>query len=609
MKPDTLSALGLAGWTPIRLFWSNEEPCVDWCRLPAEPFREPFFEQTVGRAMMNPARLLFRRQTPVAVLETLAREFVHHGTGVPLVKALAESRAAQRSRSRDDGFPQEPAGTAEASGARANTSSALSASSCEISGSEQSGAGVPPVILRHGRDARATTPDHERDARATMECAARPAGFIFHGSRCGSTLITQMLAALPQTIVLSEPPLVNEILTAHWRDPRITREQRIAWLRGAVYALARIDRTQSSQSGAAATKDNGGDLTAENTRNAEIPSQPSPLRSLRPLRLTTEPGTQGDASASEPPLKRGERREREGAGSAGSASFAFSDREANWPEHAGDGDLTAKNAGSAEIPCTPSPLRSLRSLRLMSEPNTHRLFIKFDCFHVFELPLITEAFPEVPWVFVYRDPVEVLVSHQRDRAGQLIPGVCDPRPFGIGLDELPRISADEYTARVLAAVYAAAQAGLVHGDATPPSRIAHDRDGYDAATSEGHVEALAQAASCLLDDRNGGVAAPSGNGRLINFTELPAALWDEGGLFSIDWAAGEIATMRQASRFNAKRPDTAFADDRPAKQREATEEIRRAASNWLEPVYAQLEALRAASRGPDRDAQLRHNGA
>ena len=40
----------------------------------------------------------------------------------------------------------------------------------------------------------------------------RPAGFIFHISRCGSTLICQALTALPEVRVLSEPPAVGGAL-------------------------------------------------------------------------------------------------------------------------------------------------------------------------------------------------------------------------------------------------------------------------------------------------------------------------------------------------------------------------------------------------------------
>jgi hypothetical protein len=40
-----------------------------------------------------------------------------------------------------------------------------------------------------------------------------------------------------------------------------------------------------------------------------------------------------------------------------------------------------------------------------------RLFLKLDCWHMRDLPLFRRAFPNTPWVFLYRDPVEVLVSH------------------------------------------------------------------------------------------------------------------------------------------------------------------------------------------------------
>ncbi len=39
-----------------------------------------------------------------------------------------------------------------------------------------------------------------------------PAGFIFHMSRCGSTLVAQMLAALPRNTVISEAPLIDDAI-------------------------------------------------------------------------------------------------------------------------------------------------------------------------------------------------------------------------------------------------------------------------------------------------------------------------------------------------------------------------------------------------------------
>lgn len=61
-----------------------------------------------------------------------------------------------------------------------------------------------------------------RHADALAEIAD-PAGFIFHLSRCGSTLVSGCLAQLEQCSVLSESPLLTEILLAgniNWEDKK-----------------------------------------------------------------------------------------------------------------------------------------------------------------------------------------------------------------------------------------------------------------------------------------------------------------------------------------------------------------------------------------------------
>src|SRR5258708_16326749 len=40
----------------------------------------------------------------------------------------------------------------------------------------------------------------------------KPSGFIFHTSRCGSTLVAQMLSSLPQCIVISAPCIITSPL-------------------------------------------------------------------------------------------------------------------------------------------------------------------------------------------------------------------------------------------------------------------------------------------------------------------------------------------------------------------------------------------------------------
>ena len=146
------------------------------------------------------------------------------------------------------------------------------------------------------------------DALAELQAAdpgLPPTGFIFHMSRCGSTLVAQLLAALPQNIVISEAGPVDAVLRANWYDPNITSAQRIAWLRALLSAYAR-------------------------------------------------------------------------------------------PRH-----------------------------------GEQHFYVKFDSWHTLELPLIQAAFPDVPWIFLYRDPVQVLVSHQRQRGSQMVPDLLPPQWLGL----------------------------------------------------------------------------------------------------------------------------------------------------------------------------------
>jgi hypothetical protein len=63
-----------------------------------------------------------------------------------------------------------------------------------------------------------------------------PSGFILHASRCGSTLVSSMLATLDATIVASEPPAVDGVLRADIHG-RVDDDTRRAWLRWTLAAL------------------------------------------------------------------------------------------------------------------------------------------------------------------------------------------------------------------------------------------------------------------------------------------------------------------------------------------------------------------------------------
>ena len=69
-------------------------------------------------------------------------------------------------------------------------------------------------------------------------------GFIFHMSRCGSTLATQMISQSDRFFVLSEPTIINAIL-----DPalEIDISERKVLLKTSIYALAKCSPENSEQ--------------------------------------------------------------------------------------------------------------------------------------------------------------------------------------------------------------------------------------------------------------------------------------------------------------------------------------------------------------------------
>jgi hypothetical protein len=252
----------------------------------------------------------------------------------------------------------------------------------------------------------------------------QPAGFIFHMSRCGSTLISQMLAATPENIVLSEAAPIDDILRAHFRDPGIPEEQQVQWLQWLVGLLAR-----------------------------------------------------------------------------------------------------------------------------RRHPAEKNVFIKFDCWHVMFLPLIHRAFPNVPWIFLYREPLEVMASAQKQLGGQMIPGVLEPALFGWDAAMVGRMPLYEYAARVLGKL---CETALAHSQA--------------------------------------------GNGKLINYRQLPASIWPAlMKYWNLEFSTEENARMLSAAQLNAKNPVLPFEPDSQAKRDSVSAEIRQLTQQWLDGVYQRLEAQRSAT--------------
>ena len=248
--------------------------------------------------------------------------------------------------------------------------------------------------------------------------AIAPNGFIFHMSRCGSTLVAQMLAALPANIVISEAPPIDSIISATVYD-----DDRSRWLKWMIGVLGR---------------------------------------------------------------KR-------------------SDNETNY-------------------------------------------FLKLDSWNILELDLIRRTFPDVPCIFLYRNPVEVIASHMRQRGLQMVPGgTMNSLLPDINLTQALEMSAEEYCARMLARFCTSA---------------------LESARDE--------------------------NVLLVNYDQLPGALTGEiANYFGTSFSDEEIGQMNNAAKLDAKTPKLFFEPDSERKRAEASDAARLAAAEWVNPIYEQLENIRA----------------
>ena len=148
-------------------------------------------------------------------------------------------------------------------------------------------------------------------------------------------------------------------------------------------------------------------------------------------------------------------------------------------------------------------------------------------------------------MFLYRDPVEVLVSQLQMPGMQMLPEGIGPQLYGLERS-YGAGTAEDYYARILAKV------------CEPVVR--HVSDG----------------------------------GLLVNYRRLPEAVWTAIlPHFGVACTEHDCAVMAAAARYDAKTPGIEFAADSTTKQQGASEATRQAAERWLGDLYRRLEALRA----------------
>ena len=85
-----------------------------------------------------------------------------------------------------------------------------------------------------------------------------------------------------------------------------------------------------------------------------------------------------------------------------------------------------------------------------------RLVIKLDAWNIGEWPRLQECFADTPWLFVYRDPLEIAVSHLRRPGMHMVPGMLGDCVLE---DGLPFAGREDFIARRLGRLL---EAGLIH---------------------------------------------------------------------------------------------------------------------------------------------------
>jgi hypothetical protein len=209
------------------------------------------------------------------------------------------------------------------------------------------------------------------------------------------------------------------------------------------------------------------------------------------------------------------------------------------------------------------------------------VFYKIQSIGTFHIDAFVQAMPDVPWVFVYRDTVEILQSHWKPAmllAGKQRTPVCARGMSSIEQQQQPPTT--------LQAIQAA---GMKLSDLTMVE--------YCAA----HLAGLSLAALQEYQRRTGGggVGGSSSSaslGRMVHYPQLPNAVWTDllPDHFGVDPSPRDIARMQDIAEYYSKGRGEealkAFEKDSVRKQETAPKAVQEAAKVLVDAVYQQLLA-------------------
>jgi hypothetical protein len=196
--------------------------------------------------------------------------------------------------------------------------------------------------------------------------------------------------------------------------------------------------------------------------------------------------------------------------------------------------------------------------------------IRFSPKNVLELPFIKQVYPDVPWIFLYRDPVEVVVSDLVDRDSYKDISELVRQVLNLSAMNLIRISPQH-------------------------THLATQILNFSAS------EILQMSDEEFLARRNGiysqmPVHFFDENALLMNYNQLLS----ESGLhqvldrFQIKASDTELATMLESLQVYSKENlrQQAYQDDRADKQKMASKKLRNLVDKWAMEPYLKLEEMR-----------------
>ncbi|MFD0938105.1 sulfotransferase family protein, partial [Methylobacterium trifolii] len=85
-------------------------------------------------------------------------------------------------------------------------------------------------------------------------------------------------------------------------------------------------------------------------------------------------------------------------------------------------------------------------------PGEARFFVKFMAADVLDIGWIARLYPTVPWLFLYRAPLEILASQRRRGGADTSPGAIPPERLGLSLEAAFTMPRAAYQLTVLAAL-------------------------------------------------------------------------------------------------------------------------------------------------------------